>query len=105
MLLPKFKVGEEVTNEYGVRYKIIAIRYSRAENCYEYTLTGWSAHSPVYKLERDLKFYYEESVTKKLIKELPKNCPRCGNPWKKTGFGTQIWYDCSSCKRKAEDLV
>lgn len=41
----------------------------------------------------------------KTYRDTNKVCPRCGTPWTVTKFEKQIWYDCSICKKKKEDLI
>ena len=57
--------------------------------------------------EDELKFNYTDlkNAPRKVdLKKYPK-CPKCNTEWTVTKFGSNTWYDCSTCKKKAEILI
>lgn len=38
-------------------------------------------------------------------KDPDKYCPQCGNEWTQTYYYGMVWYDCTKCNRRKEDIV
>lgn len=54
--------------------------------------------------ECDIKFYSSDLKINNKKMNYGTTCPRCGSPWKTSGFAGSKWYDCIKCNKKAEDI-
>lgn len=85
-----------VIRSYGqfgiIYYEVYNIAYKHSEHIEEYKLTLDDRGLPPSKNNKD------NYVPDK------KQCPKCGNDWSITGFGTKKWYDCKLCNKTAEEL-
>jgi len=106
MIPSKFKAGDAVTTSSGIIFRISKSVYLNKSWTYVVEIIdnpGFSS-PPLTYCESDLKFHYD--MPKGSENYVPRDiiCPKCNSPWLITGFGRKKYYDCPTCKRKAEDL-
>jgi hypothetical protein len=66
-------------------------------------------------IETDLHFYFDSQLAETKINipdskghlnvNTKTHCPQCGDVWKETAIGFDLYYDCISCNIKKEDVV
>lgn len=100
----KFKRGDRVKTIYGAK-GIVQNTY-KFKDIFKIKINFDSGLTSDYN-EEDIKFYHEDidEVNRVDDKHIGDKCPKCSTPWTKTSFGSKTWYDCTPCKKKAEDLL
>ena len=98
---PKFKRGDKVITRLDI--KGIVLNSYKKDNIFKYLI----------KLESGVESTYSEEMLTFDNNHLQKNkkpivsnkCPKCNSEWTITKFGVSTWYDCSICKKTAEELI
>lgn len=98
---PKFKTGDKVVTKFDSR-GIISKSY-KEDNVFKYLVKFESGVESVY-VEEVLTFDNSDLQKNKKPVNLNK-CPVCSSEWTITKFGTSTWYDCSTCRKTAEELI
>jgi tRNA(Ile2) C34 agmatinyltransferase TiaS len=100
----KFKSGDKVKEYHYDNCYLTVINTFTDDG--EYVCNVISTNGIKYKVKERLLYFDHSDLPKttREVRNLLERCPKCGGEWRLTSFGVTKYYDCTSCKTKAEDV-